>query len=1071
MDPFPDAAAATPAEGRSLDPADRARGAEVGDAFPTACPVDPFADAVAAAPVEGTSLDPADRSRGAEVGVAFSTACPEDPFSVSVGATPVRAVPRFPPGAGTSLHARRPAEHSGAAGARPPHGHESSRSVPLFPYDGTGRGERGAGEPSARARSVPSGAAGSPPSRRPFGEKCPPLSGYASLFRAIVRALRTSPTALGMFLRGWSQREARECCSAKRSAPRVGLFPCAAWRGLPPLDLGEDPLSRAAASVDAETGSAADALAELLFGVSSFVACGCRKEVPACPAPKSASHRAVLRSVRLRLRAFAWRGGLLGVSPEGAPRTGRKGPAIDAALRRVRETVSFSVPEEACASHLYSVPEVGWVKDLEKTPVRPLVADRLSFPERAATFRLADFLHGDTRAAFLHPRRLRREGAPAAPRCAPVRARGGEWEKYLHNVDRANGMDLLVDADVPRDSEGNACIAGFFAIQKDEGRDRTITNRIPQNSQEMQLGLSGQLLAHGCCFVDMDLSTGISLFDLVARVSLRDLPDCFHSVMVSLERAWTNAVGPKVPVEDFRSTPGRAYRRLVARCANLGIAVPKQAQPAWRTLPMGDLNAVCFMQTGHLNLLRRGGALPDSELVRYCAPLPFHGAGSVLTGVVVDDLGVVGIGSRSDVSEPDGSGDAADSRRVAAAMDAYADAGLFPKATKSIDRALVHDLWGATLDGDVGAVSASMALLVRTAIFLLGLVLDGRATCGTLRAVLGLAVYACMFRRPAFAFMSSVFHVVLAWESEDDDRRPAGRRGRAGPAAVRPLPMPARVELELLLAFLPLLTTNLRAPPGERLWATDASSRSAAAVFTHVHPDCVRQMWRHRARRGAKSGDDMLLTLAEQLGRRFAQEAERGDDVAVDVVAQARLLLGTDSCGPDGLFDADARNPAEQPPTWTAAVAEACGWNPSFRYSCPSGEHINVKEARPLRTLLRHLANDPSEMGKRHFALVDSSVNIGAWAKGRSRSTALNHTLVSCVPEQLMADIYLGLGHVRSAYNPADEPTRGRPVRRAPAGEPSAGIAALLRGERSELVFGPESRPVPSALETCAPAP
>ena len=697
------------------------------------------------------------------------------------------------------------------------------------------------------------------------------------------------------------------------------------------------------------------------------------------------------------------------------------------------------------------------MRDLEKTPVRPLVASRLSFPTRAATFRLADYLHGDTRAAFLDPALLLKEDAGAAPRCAPVRAKGGEWEKYLHMVDDAGGMELLIDAEVPRDVEGVPCPAGFFPITKDANQDRTITNRIPRNSQERQLGLAKWLLAHGCCFCDLDLGQG-----LVALISMRDLPDCFHSVRSSPARTRTNAVGPVVAVADFaaRGERGRgprspALRRLMARCRALGVSVPTHAQPAWRTLPMGDLNAVDFVQVGHLNLLRRGGVLPDGQLVRYAAPLPPHGSGSVLAGIVVDDVGVVGIVPRDAALEP-----GPDTECVQRAMSAYAAAGLFPKESKSVDRRLVHDIWGATLDGGVGVVSASVGLLVRLATFLLALTLDGRATAGTLRAVLGLCVYACMYRRPAFALLSAVFHVVIAWEKEDALRPSGGGAGRSGPAGVRPLPPGARVELELLLAFLPLLSTDLRSPPGERLWATDASSRSAAAVSTLVHPDSARQFWRHRARRGAKSSDDMLLSLAGQLLRRFGEEAERGDEVACEV----QRLLGLETGG----NDQSSESPAEQPPTWTAAVAEASGWKSEFRYNCPRAEHINFKEARPIRTLIRHLAKEPADQGKRHFTLVDSSVNVGAWAKGRSRAVPLNHIMRSCVPDQVMTDTLLGIGHVRSAFNPADNPTRGRPVRSVPVREPSGEIAALLRGEFVENVFGPGPRPLPEAVEPFA---
>ena len=962
--------------------------------------------------------------------------------------------------------------------------------------------------PAGRRQAFPGVRAGA--QRRPFGAAPPLLDGFASLLSAIALSLTSSPSSLGHFLRAWFRRTMRVPVAGERARsrrPRMGLFPCAPPDHLPTLTYSDDPADATARRVDAATAKAADDLAVVLLGVSSFVVCGCRRAVPPCVEPTTEAHVAMVRRVRIRLRAFAFRGARLGVSPADAARTGRKGPAIDAALRRVREAVVPSDHACACAS-LYSLPVAfsafGRVRDLDRTPVRPLVASRLSYPPRAATWRLADFLHGETREAFLRPATLLLDGPPEAPRVTSVRAKAGEWEGYLDLVDRANGLDLLGPEDDSR------WPAGFFALYKSAEADRSITNRIPQNSQERQLGLSRALLAHGASFVDLDLG-----LRLVARIFMRDLPDCFHSVRSSRERMRTNAVGPLVATSHFAdmtmpalgddasddSGPAdsseqrrpispsptrrgarargdarphsRAYRRLLARCDELGAEVPEWSRPAWRTLPMGDLNAVCFVQTAHLNVLRRRGLMTTEQLVRYCDALPKHELGSVLAGLVVDDLVAVDLVDRDEVDQ-DGPGEAF----MREATVAYAAANLTPKESKSVDRALVHDVWGATVDGDVGEVSASVELLVRLATFLLSLAYDGRATVGTLRAVVGILVFVCMFRRCAFALMGALFHVVLEHADE-------------GPGKVFALPEAARVELELMLAFLPLMSTNVRAAPGERLWATDASSHSAAAVSAKISPAASRIMWRHRARRGGLSGRDGLLSLADQLARRFEDAADLGDEVAAEVVRCARELLeGPDefgypgSCSPfsptpapaPGPADAAAADeraaePSDAPPTWTAAVANALGWSPAFHYSCPRDEHINIKECRPLRTLVRHLAMDAAEHGKRHLGLVDSSVNIGAWAKGRSRACVLNGTMRSCVPEQLMTDLQIGVAHIRSKFNPADDPTRGRAVRAKPVGSPSDTVGALLRGTYVPELFGPTGEPLPAAVQECAVRP
>ena len=49
---------------------------------------------------------------------------------------------------------------------------------------------------------------------------------------------------------------------------------------------------------------------------------------------------------------------------------------------------------------------------------------------------------------------------------------------------------------------------------------------------------------------------------------------------------------------------------------------------------MGDLNAVDYAQTAHMNLIRGFGGLPDDTLLRYRAPVP---RGPVWEGVIIDD--------------------------------------------------------------------------------------------------------------------------------------------------------------------------------------------------------------------------------------------------------------------------------------------------------------------------------------------------------------------------------------------------------------------------------------------------
>ena len=135
----------------------------------------------------------------------------------------------------------------------------------------------------------------------------------------------------------------------------------------------------------------------------------------------------------------------------------------------------------------------------------------------------------------------------------------------------------------------------------------------------------------------------------------------------------------------------------------------------------------------------------------------------------------------------------------------------------------------------------------------------------------------------------------------------------------------------------------------------------------------------------------------------------------------ARELLGIERQA-----DADGEaGSAGQAPNWTAAFADSVGWRLRWRYRFKRATHINEKESAVIATLVRSLAVDPANHRMKHVNFEDSSVNVHAWAKGRSRKQPLNSSQRSVVPDRLMCRMSLGHLHVRTAHNPADAATRG----------------------------------------------
>ena len=419
---------------------------------------------------------------------------------------------------------------------------------------------------------------------------------------------------------------------------------------------------------------------------------------------------------------------------------------------------------------------------------------------------------------------------------------------------------------------------------------------------------------------------------------------------------------------------------------------------AWRSLAMGDLNAVDFMTIAHLNLLRRSGAA--REIVRYKAPMP---TGALKEGVIVDDYDMVCIVPRS-FSPTDR---AEDTEAMERAWSAYASVGLTPEPKKTFFGQDNADFWGATIQGEVGRVRAHREVTVRTMTLVCALLRQRKASARIWDAIVGLAVYVSLYARPALAFLDIVFHEADAY----------------APGEVFVPSRKALAELASWLAFVPFMSVDLRAKVDTRVFATDASSRSCAAVVTRLPEYLVRELWRQRPRRG--------------VGQRYAGAA----DNLVDDASSA--CVGSEAANTQG---------DEAASTWSAELCNAVGWEPVFKYSVRRSEHIVTKEARPICTIVRQLACEVRSEGLRVLDLSDSSPNVGAWAKGRSSSGRLGPLLRRVAPDQLLTDLQIAVPYVPTSANPADNPTRGRRVRRAPVDTERSALAdALLSGRFDSL--------------------
>ena len=109
---------------------------------------------------------------------------------------------------------------------------------------------------------------------------------------------------------------------------------------------------------------------------------------------------------------------------------------------------------------------------------------------------------------------------------------------------------------------------------------------------------------------------------------------------------------------------------------------------------------------------------------------------------------------------------------------------------------------------------------------------------------------------------------------------------------------------------------------------------------------------------------------------------------------------------------------------WSTHLAESLPWRVCRAYRFPRKNHINVLECHVHKTLM-HLA--PSNC--RVVVFQDSMVTLGATAKGRSSSSALNRVLRQSLAVQLFKNLYSSGVHCPTWALRADDPSRQKSVR------------------------------------------
>ena len=403
-----------------------------------------------------------------------------------------------------------------------------------------------------------------------------------------------------------------------------------------------------------------------------------------------------------------------------------------------------------------------------------------------------------------------------------------------------------------------------------------------------------------------------------------------------------------------------------AELAQLGL--PADACfPACLTLPMGFSHAVPLAQGAHLHVVYSSGALSPSDNILEMRS-PDVTADSVKHGIIVDDLFLFSLDH--DLAT-------AAFQRVLAA---YAAAGFVVKPSKVVlpsDQPLKVIGFVIGLDADnhtsIALSSDACQDLAQTTLFFLS---RGVATGLQLAHIIGRWTWCMLLRRPSLAVLQHAYRYIEV----------AGRRRFTIWPSVRR-------ELWMLLGLLPLLHARLDVDLFHNLLASDASEEAAGVVCTRLTPDIGRRVWQLCSSKEHVN----LQTILNAAG-------QRGDTLAADAAA---ALSQYSSFYSDVLA---AR--------WSTIISSP--WRVS--------EHINALELRAVLLALHWLLSYPSSHSSRVYLLVDSTVTLYSLWKGRSSSAPLLLILRRINALLLASGISLLTGWLPSAVNPADAPSRPRPL-------------------------------------------
>lgn len=263
------------------------------------------------------------------------------------------------------------------------------------------------------------------------------------------------------------------------------------------------------------------------------------------------------------------------------------------------------------------------------------------------------------------------------------------------------------------------------------------------------------------------------------------------------------------------------------------------------------------------------------------------------------------------------------------------------------------------------------------------IVCSKRASVDEIRHIIGLWTYALLLRRPAFSIL---FHTCRFLDQTDI-------------ATADRLRVPDGVieELGALLDVFPLLVAGLKQGLPERIYFSDACKSGAGVQYSELSP---RDVWNFKGNvsetRARKGWYSSLITSPSLDDEKLAFSSASPSVVSRPLKVSKRFERAISRLS-----------------SKTAVIHK-------WRYA----GHINQLETEAQLLAVRHMASCPSTRGHRVIAMVDNTSTLGAIAKGRSSSWAMNITCRKIAHALLASDITQLSHWIPSALNLADGPSR-----------------------------------------------